>query len=224
MNNKKTIAIIPARGGSKRVPQKNIKMLGGLPLIVHSINYAKLNSNIIDAIYVSTDDEQIKKIALANDAKVVDRPKHISGDTEPTITAVQHLIETIDDIENVILLQPTNPLRPKDLLQEAYQLFIDNKLNSLFTVTRDEKKLGKIVDNKYLPFNYKIGQRSQDLEPLYFENGLLYLTTSKAIKQGFIISEDAYPLIVNDKFSAVDIDTNEDFEYAEYIYNQKKTF
>jgi len=222
MKSRKTIAILPARGGSKRIPYKNIKELGGIPLIVHSINYAKLNSNIIDDIYVSTDDIKIKKIAIANGVKVIDRPDNISGDNEPTITAIQHLLEVVEDIDDIILLQPTNPFRPKTLLQEAYKLFSELKLNSLFTVTKDEKKLGKIENNIYKPFNYKIGQRSQDLEPLFFEDGLLYIITSETIKQGFIISDNAYPLVVNHTFSKVDIDTNEDFEYAEYIYNKLK--
>ena len=74
----KTIAIIPARGGSKRLPNKNILSLGGIPLIAHSILYAQKNSTIIDAIYVSTDDEAIKKIALEYGAKVIDRPEILS--------------------------------------------------------------------------------------------------------------------------------------------------
>ena len=220
MKSKKTIAVLPARGGSKRIPNKNIKELGGLPLIVHSINYAKLHSTIIDEIYVSTDNNAIKEIAMANGAKVIDRPDNISGDQEPTITAIQHLLDVIEDVDNVILLQPTNPLRPKSLLKDAYNLFSELKLNSLFTVTRDEKKLGKIENNTYQPFNYKIGQRSQDLEPLFFEDGLLYITSSETIKQGYIISDNAYPLVVNHAYSKIDIDTYEDFEYAEYIYNK----
>ncbi len=212
----KTIAIIPARGGSKRIPNKNIKLLGGIPLIVHSINYAKSNSDIIEDIYVSTNDKKIKDIALENGVKVIDRPDTISGDYEPTITAVQHVIKVVKDVDTVILLQPTNPFRPKNLLLEAYELYTGMKADSLFTVSRNYDKLGKIDKHKFQPFNYKIGQRSQDLEPLYFENGLLYITNSKTIKSGSIISAEAYPLEVNHKFSKVDIDTIEDFDYAEY--------
>jgi CMP-N-acetylneuraminic acid synthetase len=218
----KTIAIIPARGGSKRIPNKNIKLLGGIPLIVHSINYAKSNSDTIEDIYVSTNDKQIKEIALKNGVKVIDRPDTISGDLEPTITAVQHVIKVVKDVDNVVLLQPTNPLRPKNLLNEAYQLFLEKRADSLFTVSRDYNKLGKINNNKFLPFNYKIGQRSQDLEPLYFENGLLYIATSKTIKAGFVISPEAYPLEVSHIFSQIDIDEEEDLEYATYIYNKHK--
>ncbi len=84
----KTIAIIPARGNSKRLPNKNIKLLGGIPLLVHSINYAKQH-DFIDAIYVSTDDQDIKEIALQYGALVIDRPKELSGDLEPTVSALK---------------------------------------------------------------------------------------------------------------------------------------
>jgi N-acylneuraminate cytidylyltransferase len=80
------------------------------------------------------------------------------------------------------LLQPTNPLRPENLLREAYQVYDENCYDSLFTVTRNNQKFGKIKNNKFVPFNYEIGQRSQDLEPIFFENGLLYITNSKSIK------------------------------------------
>lgn len=216
----KTIAIIPARGGSKRLPGKNILPLGGKPLIAHSIEFAK-NHSFIDEVYVSTDDAEIKKIALEYGANVVDRPISISGDYEPTITALQHVLEVVGSVvENVILLQATNPLRPKKLLEEAFSIFKDNKCDSLFTVSRDEHKLGKIQDNIFVPFNYKIGQRSQDLEPLYFENGLLYIAKANLIQQGILMYKNSFPMEVNHPFANVDIDTQEDFNYAEYLYNK----
>ena len=112
----KTIVIIPARGDSKRLPNKNILPLGNIPLVAHSILYAKDNLNIIDEIYVSTDSEEIKKIATQYGAKVIDRPENISGDFEPTVSALKNVLDNIDSVENVILLQPTNPLRPENLL------------------------------------------------------------------------------------------------------------
>ena len=216
----KTIAIIPARGGSKRLPGKNIKPLGELPLIAHSIRYAQ-KQNVIDEVYVSTDDEAIKKVALEYGAKVVDRPSAISGDLEPTASALKHVLQSIEDnVDNVILLQPTNPLRPENLLNEAFEIFSKNSHDSLFTVTRNHQKFGKIVNNQFVPFNYEVGQRSQDLEPLYFENGLLYITKASLILQDIIISNEAFPLIVNHPFANVDIDTQEDFDYALYLYQK----
>ncbi|MDO6758756.1 acylneuraminate cytidylyltransferase family protein [Tamlana sp. 2_MG-2023] len=218
----KTIAIIPARGNSKRLPHKNIKLLGGIPLLVHSINFAKQHE-FIDAVYVSTDDKQIKDIAIDHGAFVIDRPEHLAGDFEPTVTAIKHVLESIESaIENVILLQPTNPLRPKDLLRIAFQQFNDRNCDSLFTVSRNYHKFGKIKNDEFLPYNYNVGQRSQDLEPLFFENGLLYITKSKHIFENIIITKNAYPLIVNHPFASIDIDTQIDFDMAEFMLQKYK--
>ena len=217
----KNIVIIPARGGSKRLPNKNIKLLGGIPLLIHSIAYAKKNQDIVDEIYVSTDDPLIKKIALEQGVRVIDRPVNIAGDLEPTITALQHVLESIEhEVANVIVLQPTNPLRPENLLKEAFAKFISSESTSLFTVSRNEDKLGTIVQDRFIPFNYEVGQRSQDLAPLYFENGLLYICQAKQIVKGAIINEDSYPYLVNHIFSKVDIDTQDDFDYAEYLFQK----
>lgn len=213
----KTIAIIPARGGSKRLPQKNIKLLDGIPLIAHSILYAKANT-FIDEVYVSTDDNNIKRIALEYGAKVIDRPENISGDLEPTVSALKNVLDQIsDEVENVVLLQATNPLRPKELLQEAFDIFQKENHDSLFTVSRNHQKFGRIIDQKFIPYNYEIGQRSQDLEPLFYENGLLYITKAALILENIIISKNAFPFKIDSIFADVDIDTQDDFDYAVYL-------
>lgn len=218
----KTIAIIPARGGSKRLPQKNIKFFGEIPLLAHSILYAQANNNIVDEIYVSTDDEHIKQVALQFGAKVIDRPLSLSGDFEPTVSALKNVLQQIDDeIENIILLQATNPLRPPNLLSEAFEIYKEKKIDSLFTVSQNHQKFGKIENNKFIPFNYTIGQRSQDLEPLFYENGLIYISKTALILKDKILSENAFPLEMNHIFATVDIDDQNDFDYAEYILSKK---
>jgi CMP-N-acetylneuraminic acid synthetase len=219
----KTIAIIPARGGSKRLPGKNILSLGGMPLIAHSIRYAKAH-RFIDSVYVSTDDEEIKKIALDYGAKVIDRPASLSGDEEATVSALKHVLEHCgEEVDNVVLLQPTNPLRPENLLSECFDLFREQNVDSLFTVSRNHHKLGKIQNDKFIPFNYKPGQRSQDLEPLFFENGLLYICKSAVVLRNEIITKHAFPFVTDHVFSTVDIDTKEDFDYAEYLFKTHQT-
>ena len=226
----KNIVIIPARGGSKRLPNKNILYLDGIPLIAHSILYAQQNSVFIDEIYVSTDDAVIKKVAQDYGVKVIDRPTNLSGDFEPTVSALKQVLESIEtQVENVILLQPTNPLRPKNLLQDAFETYKKGNYDSLFTVSRNHQKLGKIVEHKFLPFNYTIEQRSQDLEPLFYENGLLYITKAslilpldRTLTESKIISEKSFPFEVNDVFTTVDIDTQDDLDYAEYLIQKFK--
>jgi CMP-N-acetylneuraminic acid synthetase len=212
----RNIAIIPARGGSKRLPNKNIKLLGSLPLIAHSIKFAQENG--IEKIVVSTDDDAIKKIAIDYGAEVILRPAELAIDTSPTIDALKHVIQSIpEDFDTIILLQPTNPLRPKNLLEDALKIMKEQNYDSLMSVSRNHQKFGKISKNKFLPFNYEFGQSSQDLEPLFFENGLLYITNSESILNGEILAGNNFTLIVNHPYSQVDIDTEEDFKFAEYI-------
>jgi N-acylneuraminate cytidylyltransferase len=82
--------------------------------------------------------------------------------------------------------------------------------------------LGKIVANNYIPFNYEIGQRSQDLEPLFFENGLLYISKASSIMNGAIITENSFPYVVDHVFSKVDIDTQDDLDYANYLIQKNQ--
>lgn len=219
-----TIAIIPARADSKRLADKNKLSLGGIPLVVHSIRYAKIYSDLIDRIMVTTNDSDIKAMARAEGAEVIERPVNISGDEATTLSALKHVIENLaGKVENVILLQPTNPLRPENLFREAFQKFEHAKCESLMTVSRSYKKLGKIEDHKFLPFNYRMGQRSQDLDPLYFENGLLYIIKASVILEGSLLGDKNFPFIVDHPFAAIDIDYKEDFEYAEFLMKKYST-
>ena len=217
----KTIAIIPARGGSKRLPGKNLLPLDGIPLLVHSIRYARANSELIDGVYVSTEDAGIRSRAEKEGVAVLDRPSSLAGDSVPTADVLKYCLSQLDgDIENVVLLQVTNPLRPEKLLREAFVKYIEQGADSLMTVSRNFQKFGKISDHRFVPYNYTLGQRSQDLEPLYFENGLLYISNAENIRQGKLLGENHIPLIVDHPYAHVDIDTAEDLAYAEFILNR----
>ena len=217
----KYIAVIPARGGSKRFPGKNIAPLKGNPLIAYSIEYAKESG--LEYVYVSTDSKEIGTVSEQYGAEIMPRSEELAGDFVPTADVLkdvaQRLLAKEVDFDAFVLLQPTNPLRPKGLLNEAMQIMESGKYDSLCTVTRCDKKLGKIVDNQFVPWNYRFGQRSQDLEPLYYENGLLYIIRKDLLLQGRIFGDTMYPLVVDHPFGEVDIDTKEDMAYAEYMMN-----
>ena len=221
----KYITIIPARGGSRRFPGKNIHSLNGIPLICHSIEYSFKNASILGT-YVSTDSDEIKRVSMKAGAEVIDRPAEFAGDFATTASAMKHAVQYLIDkgveFDYAVLLQATNPLRPIDLLDDAIGIIEKGENDSLFTVNRSEKKLGKIIDGKFVPWNYKFGQRSQDLDPLYYENGLLYITKKELLLQEIIEGPTAYPLVVDHPFGEVDIDTVEDFYYADYMLNQYK--
>lgn len=218
---KRNLIVIPARMGSKRLPGKNTKLLGGLPLVLHSINYAKNNKKVSDVIVVTTDDPKVENIALSAGVKVIKRPAYLSTDHTTTVSVLKHIIEVIKEVDNIILLQPTNPLRPDNLLREAWSVYNSGTYDSLLTVSKTDIKIGKIDQNKYVPLNYEMGQRSQDLDPVYFENGLLYITRASCILNGNILGEDNFAFIVNHPYSRVDIDTQEDLDYAEFLFQKE---
>lgn len=219
----KYVTVIPARGGSKRFPGKNTHVLNGAPLICHSIEYSLKNLKI-SGTYVSTDAEDIKNISRVAGADIIDRPEELAGDHATTASAMKHAVEYLIDkgveFDYVVLLQATNPLRPKRLLNEAIDIIEKGENDSLFTVNRSEKKLGKIIEGKFVPWNYKFGMRSQDMDPLYYENGLLYITKKELLLEEIIEGPTAFPMIVDHPFGEVDIDTVADFHYAEYMINQ----
>tara|TARA_R110000751_G_scaffold90302_1_gene177338 strand:- start:9362 stop:10021 length:660 start_codon:yes stop_codon:yes gene_type:complete len=211
---KNYLMLIPARANSQRLCGKNMRILGDLPLVGHCITYAQ-NNKLLD-IVVTTNDLDVAAYAKNKDINVIHRPDKLAGHEEPVVTAIQHAISQLQKkYDAVILLQPTNPLRPKGLLKEAIAIFEREDCDSLMTVSRNEHKLGTIINNRFSPYNYKMGQRSQDLEPLYYENGLLYIFKTELVKQGKLLGEANYPLIVGHPFAEIDIDTEADFKKAE---------
>lgn len=217
----KTLTIIPARAESLRLPNKNTRLLGNLPLIEHSMKYALRNKAVVGDIVITTDDEQIKKLAIPYDLRVIHRPEELASDTATTASVMTHALEEMEkEYDWVILLQPTNPLRPMNLLSDAFAKAKQLQVDSLMTVTRSYHKLGKITEERFQPFNYKMGQRTQDLAPLYYENGLLYITKASLIKKGIILGEHNYPYIVEHPYASVDIDEEIDFKFAQFILTQ----
>ena len=217
--------IIPARANSKRLPGKNMRTLGGKPLIQHSIDFA-LNHFSEDSIWVNSDDKQIIKFAKGKGIKTLLRPDDLGTDNISTVEVlkfhVNYFKEQNIDCDAIILLQPTNPFREDDLLKKAINSFQNAERNSLATFSVSEKKLGIIKNDFFKPTNYVPGQRSQDLEKSYFENGLLYITKCDSILEGKVITEDVYPIICNTLEAKVDIDYLEDFVFAESLLKLKK--
>jgi CMP-N-acetylneuraminic acid synthetase len=216
--------IIPARGGSKRFPGKNVYPLNGIPLIAYSILYAKqFDFFDIGDVWVNTDDEDIGKISAEYGSKVFIRSKELGGDTIESVKVLKEQVEYMlsqgEIFDAVVLLQPTNPLRPKDLLQDAITIFERESRTSLATFSTLNKKFGKIREHFFIPDNYIVGQRSQDVPPDYFENGLLYITRNSELLCGRILGLDVYPMVLDHPFANVDIDEPLDVLYAEFLLN-----
>jgi N-acylneuraminate cytidylyltransferase len=216
--------IIPARGGSKRFPKKNIHLLNGIPLIAHSILFA-LKSFDKTNIWVNTDDDEIALVAKNYGVNLTLRPLELGSDTASTADVLffQNAFFTDNNIpcDAMILLQATNPIRPQNLIHSAISEFETNNRNSLASFSSLNKKFGKINNSFYTPTNYKPGQRMQDIEPDYFENGLIYITNIASIQQKEIITSDVYPLLIDGEESLVDIDEPKDMQLAEFLLKNK---
>ena len=117
----------------------------------------------------------------------------------------------------IVLLQPTNPLRPKNLFKDCLNLLSKKQDQSVITIGENKNKLGIINNGIYQPSSYSFGQRSQDLEPLFYENGLMYIIPFSTIKQGMLMSEEPSACVVKHPFSTVDIDHEIDLKWAEFI-------
>jgi len=218
------ILVIPSRKNSKRLKGKNLRELRGKPLISHSIEYAL---KFIDKknIWVNSDDELVLELANEYEISTYKRPSYLAEDetltNEVIIDFCNFLIDQKIEFKYLITLQPTNPIRSINLLPEAMEKIISSNRNSLMGVSQLHKKFGRINNFKYLPVNYKIGQRHQDLENLYFENGLIYISTKESIiKDKEYITSDVFPFLSNEIGSQVDIDYEEDLKFAELILTQ----
>lgn len=217
----KYVVLIPARGGSKRLPRKNVLPLAGKPLIAHSIEYAKKENF---QVYVSTDDEEIKDISVQYGAEIIDRPVELASDFATTASVLKHAAEYLIgkgiEFDYVVLLQATNPLRPAEMLKKAISMIEKERPSSLMTVNPILRKQGRIVENRFEPVNYLFGQRSQDMEVWYYENGLLYITSKEKCLEGLVMTSDAIPYVIDHIYGEIDIDTIDDFKKAEFFMEE----
>jgi N-acylneuraminate cytidylyltransferase len=216
MNIKEFLVVIPARAGSKRIKNKNRVLFNNKPLIVQSIEYAK--KNIGADIVINTNDKLISPIAEQYGLEIMWREEHLAQDQSSTLDMLKDVVEKVSKkYKYVVLLQPTNPLRPKNLFKECLDLLSKNQDQSVITVGKNKEKLGTINNEVYQPTSYFFGQRSQDLKPLFYENGLMYIIPFSIIKQGKLMSEKPSACIVNHPYSTVDIDYDIDLKWAEFI-------
>lgn len=232
INNYHVVVLIPARGGSKRLPKKNIKLLDGKPLIAWSIECAK-KSQYVDQIIVSTDSQQIKDISENYGANVpFIRPDYLSNDTATTYDVLQHAIESLAlNKPNIllVLLQPTSPLRTTEELDKAIEYFIQK--NALGVVSVSEMEHSPLWanvlpdDNNMLNFlpNNIVGKRSQDLPTYYRINGSIYIYDIESLlKNKKVFFDERVFAFVTVPDTSVDIDTMLDFKIAESILEYKK--
>jgi len=222
------ICVIPARGGSKRIPRKNIKAFNGKPIITYSIK-AALESNCFDQVIVSTDDNEIAEVAKTYGAKVpFIRPAELSNDYAGTIPVIKHTIEWLEGhnnntIDNVCCLYATAPFIQSQTISKAFQQLQESKADYCFSVTSFAFPIQRSIritqDDKvdmFYPENFNV--RSQDLEEAYHDAGQFYWGKTQAFKDELpIFSETASPYILP-RYLVQDIDTMEDWIRAEAMH------
>jgi len=222
----KAVAIIPARGGSKRIPRKNIKKFHGKPLIAYSIQTAKA-SGLFDKVIVSTDDAEIAEVAKQYGADVpFIRPKTLADDFTGTATVVNHTLEWLkehgEEYDFVCTIYATAPLLQSKYLIEGYMKLQNSDAVNAFSATSMPfpiQRTFKITANErcemFWPENYNT--RSQDLEEAYQDAGQFYWTKSGKKSKEIIFGKDSIPIILP-RYLVQDIDTVEDWERAEILY------
>ena len=216
MNIEEFLVVIPARAGSKRIKNKNRALFNNKPLITHSIEYAK--ERIGADIIINTNDKLIAPIAQKYGVEIMWREENLAQDESSTLEVLKDVVKRANNkYKFIVLLQPTNPLRPKNLFKECLDLLSKNPNQSVITVGENKYKLGTINNKAYQPTSYSFGQRSQDLEPLFYENGLMYIIPLKAISEGELMTENPSACIVKHPFSTVDIDDEIDLKWAQFI-------
>jgi CMP-N,N'-diacetyllegionaminic acid synthase len=224
--NKTFLAIIPARGGSKRLPRKNVLDLNGKPLIAHSIE-AGLNSKYIDKVMVTSDDDEILSISKKYGADTIQRPDKLASDTATTFDAIKHAVDNYEKFDYIILLQATSPLRNEKHIDEAIELLESKKSNAVVSVCEmDHSPLWSNTLDESLSMvgflkDEVLNKRSQDLEKYYRLNGAIYICKTEKLLQekSFFLADNIFSYQM-DRKSSIDIDEKLDLLHALMLMNE----
>jgi CMP-N,N'-diacetyllegionaminic acid synthase len=228
MKDKNVLAIIPARGGSKGIPGKNIRQFAGKPLIVHSVE-AALKCPLISRTVVSTDDDNIAEVAKAHGAEVIKRPSELAADTSLVIDAIRYTVRKVEEegeeVDIVLLLEPTSPYRRPEDLEKCIQVLLDNKADSASTFTNADvspNRLWRVTDDVVEPYiEGAIPWLPRQKQPKAFElTGQIYALTKKILFENedsiSTLSGKIFP-VITPRETALDIDTELDFMVAEKV-------
>jgi len=219
------LAVIPARGGSKRLPGKNIRPLGGKPLIAWSIDAAKDNANICD-ILVTTDDQPIADVSRAAGALVPWlRPIELASDTASSVDVALHALDWYEEangkVDGLLLLQPTSPFRSRNTIARGIEVFRTRQQKTVLGVSPAASHplwCFRVEDMKLRPYTGQVATnlRSQDLPPAYVVNGSFYLIKPETFRQcRSFVDDGALALVIDQPCESIDIDTAWDWKVAE---------
>lgn len=223
MNTPEIITIIPARGGSKGIPGKNLRPLAGKPLLAHTIEQARQAASV-RRVVISTDSPDIATVAQQYGGEVVWRPKSLSGDTATSESALLHTLDYLREHEGfepdlVIFLQCTSPLRRPHDIEQAIQTVIQQQADSLVSVVPVVCWLWRVIDGRPQSFNYDWQKRlrRQERPPEFNENGSIYIFKPWVLRQFNNRLGGKIALYEMDEWSNIDIETLTDLALAEWV-------
>lgn len=220
----KILAIIPARGGSKGIPRKNIKLMNDKPLISYAISNA-LNSKFITDVVVSTDDDEIEYISKIYGAKVIRRPEELANDTATLDPVIFHAFKTLEEekgetFDIIVTLQPTSPLLKVETLDKALESFINSDCDTYISVKNSPHLSWSVKDNEIVP-NYKERVNRQQLPPYYVETGAFFFSRRNIVTPNSRIGGKISVYEVPEE-EAIDIDSVSDWIICEMRKKKKK--
>ena len=220
------VAIIPARGGSKGIPKKNLCLLEGKPLIAYSIEQA-LEASAINRVLVSTDDPEIAAVSKQYGAEVIWRPADISGDTASSEEALLHALTFLEQEEGycprlVVFLQTTSPLRRPDDIDNAINKLIMDKADSLLSLTKAVEFIWSKSGDEFISvtFDYKNRRRRQELNPIYYENGSIYVFKPEILAKNRNRLGGKVSAYIMESWQRADIDDYESLEWCQWLYRK----
>ena len=209
--------LIPARGGSQRILHKNIVLVEGKPLIQYSIEEAL---KVTSEVYVSTDCKKIAEISRDLNAKVINRPSDLATSFSDVKHTVRHFLENVGKKYSfLIFIQPTSPLLKASYILEGIEKL--DRFDSIISVCEERE----FYWNKNgIPINYNIGQkpRTQDMEPLFRENGAFYITTTEKFLETNELTNGKVGFVAMPQQDSIDIDTNEDLNLLKFMLKYKR--
>jgi CMP-N-acetylneuraminic acid synthetase len=229
----KILALIPARGGSKGVPRKNIRPVAGKPLIAYTIETALAAGDLLHRVIVSTDDEEIAAVARAHGAEAPFlRPADLAGDKIPMIPVIQHAVQFVEAqdgvrLDWVLLLQPTAPFRTVEDIRGAVELAQAGGCDSVISVVQvfahHPILMKRIENDRLVPFciEEKEGTRRQDYQPpAYMRNGAIYLSRRDVLMDGSIWGQSIRPYVMPEERS-VNVDSELDLRLVELLLEER---
>jgi N-acylneuraminate cytidylyltransferase len=226
------IAVIPARGGSKRIPRKNIKTFHGLPVIAYAINAAR-ERGVFREVFVSTDDEEIAEVAERFGAVVPwMRTKELSDDHTKTVSVIQDAVKklkpTLNELENVCCIYPATPLLKPKFISQGLQILEDGGWDYVLSATRAESPPERFFSlgsangvEMHFPGNELI--RTQNFAPSYQDAGQFYFGKSISWESGLPIFSSKSTIIEIPRGLSVDVDSIDDWHYAENLFTVHRT-